>query len=161
DVTHWLAVQPLLPSTWREHTCISVMNVDYPFANETPHSGPQIHSAYEVVMAVQDLILPSANLSAQSPNELGFSANRNGLVHHNRVQSTHLLLHRSRLLERAVKCPVGLCTGLTRVLKHAHQPPLNRTTIEIFDNVENSCRVFTQNSSSDRRSAVGGRSAAM
>ena len=88
------------------------------------------------MVAVQDVVFPTPQLPAQGADKLHFLHDRNRRMDHACAECSRLLVHRSRLLEHAIKGPIDFYSSLARMLQHPYEPGLYGGAVHVFDNME-------------------------
>ena len=90
------------------------------------------------MVTVQNVILAMPQLTAQGADKLRFLHQGNGRMDHAGAERARPLVHRSRLLEDAIKGPIDFYSLFTRMPEHPEEPIFHCAAVEIFDNVEDS-----------------------
>src|ERR1039457_4716103 len=116
------------------------MHMDDPPTDWHPQCSQQIDCAYKVMVAVQDVVFTTPQLWAQGADKFSFLHDRNRRMDHACAEGSRLIVHRSRLLEYAIKGPIDFYFSLTRMPQHPHEPVLHGAAVKIFDNVKDSWR---------------------
>jgi hypothetical protein len=87
---------------------------------------------------MDDVITASLNFSSERPKECRFVSERDGAVNDAYACRSSRCLQFASLWKRAVESPVKGLTGRLRVMQRTEQPTLDRSTMEVFDNLEHS-----------------------
>src|SRR5580658_2229762 len=95
DLPHRFAVEALFPSAGRENSFVCVMHMDDPTVDRQARGGEQIYSAYNVMVAVQNVVSPTPQLRAQGTDERHLPPDGNGRMNHMCAQCSCLVVHRS------------------------------------------------------------------
>jgi len=137
DSPHRFAIEALLEAAGGKHCFVRIMHMNDPPTDRHPQSGQQIDCAHNVMVAVQDVVFSTPQLRAQSADKLHFLHDRNRRMDYACAECSRLLVHHSRLPQRAVEGPIDIYSPSACVPQHPHEPVLHRTSLELFDDVEN------------------------
>ncbi|MCX6854916.1 MAG: hypothetical protein NTV80_08420 [Verrucomicrobia bacterium] len=126
----------LLQRVWRQNGLIGIVNMNQPLFERYADSSSKIQAGYEIVVTMENVIFTNLQLSPKSPNEISLLTNGEWAVDNRGTEFTNHFIHLPFLPQGAVESPIQLYSPFTSMSQHAHEPIFDRSSINVFDDVE-------------------------
>jgi hypothetical protein len=109
------------------------MDMNYPSPDRESCRGDKVQRTYEIVMAVQHVVMTPVQFGTQGADKTRLASNRHWRMKDSCAERPSLVVQQSRTPERTVKGPVEADATLSCMAQHPHQPILNGASVKALD----------------------------